>query len=467
MRTTFSIFACATICAASFACGSSSTNSGAPGGGGGVDAGGPAADNDAGTTDAAVDAAPVLDHGTPSTTYPAFTPAFGQLQNAGHVLKNPVIVAITWNGEASQTTLESFVDTIGATDYWKATTAEYGVGPAKSGATNHVHMTTAAPAQLTDADIQALVTANAGKTAGWPAPTPDTIYAFFLPTATSLQIQAGPGAAQDACKTGVGGYHDEVKVGTDAVSYAVVPACNFGGGHTVAEYVTLSMSHELIEAATDPTPNSSPGLKGFKDDGFAWDYFQEFQNENGDACEFFRASTFENKETAPAPFDFWVQRTWSNLAGAAAHDPCVPAAPGAYFNVTPLALEGVSATVPGQLTGGATQKLATKGIHVAPGKTVTFPIGFYSDAAMDPWTISVAAGNPVLAASAGGSQIDKYNQSSLTVTVDKTTGQNGEKAYVTVEVKTGGSLFQGEIITVSSKSGTTTHFMPIWIASEQ
>ena len=466
MRNTLSLFACVTICATGLACGSSANNTGTPGGTGGADAG-PAVDNDAGTPDAAADAEPVLDHGTPSVTYPAFKPAFGQLQNAGHVLKNPVVVAITWNGEAAQTSLESFVDTLGATDYWKATTAEYGVGPAKSGATNHVHMTTAAPAQLTDADIQALVTTNAGKTAGWPAPTPETIYAFFLPAATSLQIQTGPGGASDACKTGVGGYHDEVKVGADAVSYAVVPACDFGRGHTVGEYVTLSMSHELIEAATDPTPNSNPGVKGFESDGFAWDYFQELQNENADSCEFFRESTFEVKETAPGPFDFWVQRSWSNVSAAAAHDPCVPAAAGTYFNVTPLALEGVSVTLPGQLTGGKTQKVPTKGIHVAPGKTVTFPVGFYSDGPSDPWTISVAAGNPVLAGSAGGSQIDQYNQSSLTATVDKTTGQNGEKAFVTVAVKTGGALFQGEIVTVSSKRGTVTHYMPIWIANEQ
>src|SRR5690242_14420979 len=49
-----------------------------------------------------IDAAPVVDHGAPTDTYPAFTPEVGQLvDNKGDILKNPVIVTVTWPDETN------------------------------------------------------------------------------------------------------------------------------------------------------------------------------------------------------------------------------------------------------------------------------------------------------------------------------------------------------------------------------
>jgi len=79
-----------------------------------------------------------------------------------------------------------------------------------------------------------------------------------------------------------------VTVGTVTTSYAVVPSCDFKIVPTAADQSTASMSHELIEAATDPQPNATePGYVGFTATSFAFDYFQEFQSETGDACELF------------------------------------------------------------------------------------------------------------------------------------------------------------------------------------
>ena len=106
----------------------------------------------------------------------------------------------------------------------------------------------------------------------------------------------------------------------------------------------------------------------------------------------------------------------------------------------------------------------TKGVVAAAGKTVTFPVGFYSDGPTGgPWPISVAAGNPVLSTQ---SIIDQYNPSSVTATVDRTSGQNGEKAYVTVNVKSTGTLFAGEIVTITSTMGGVSHYMPVWVAGQ-
>jgi len=473
MKTHLSCLVAVIVCGAGVtACGSSGSgkdNGGTPGDAGATDV--QVQDVivvvDSGAPDAAGDAAPV-DHGAPSSTYPAFTPDVGQIAyNGGLVMQHPVIVAITWNTDASQATFDGYADAIGGTGYWSAATKEYGVGAATSGTANHVHLSTTPPASLQDSDLQTMVTTYAGATGGWPAPTQDTIYAFFLPPKLSLQVQNFMGSGlQDACSAGEGGYHDQVTVGTVTTSYAVVPSCTFGPGNTAEQQTTMSMSHELIEASTDPQPQQTMnGYTGFDSDHFAWDYFQQLQSEVGDACEFFKESFFEDQETAPAPFDAWVQRTWSNAAITAAHDPCVPAAPGPYFSVTPLSLDMVTYTIPTVLTGQPTATIVnTKGLLAPTGQSVTFPIGFYSDGPTSgPWTISVAAGNPLLGAQ---SLIDMYNPSSVTVSVDKTSGQNGEKAYVTVKVASEGSLFGGEIVTITSTLGGVSHYLPVWVASK-
>src|SRR5579871_5715353 len=98
MRANLSSVVVAAVCAGFFACGGSATSgtsqsqeNNAEGG-----AGGPVTTRvDAGAGEAAAEAAPPLDHGSPSSTYPAFAPSFGQISTSGgYVMKNPVIVPI-------------------------------------------------------------------------------------------------------------------------------------------------------------------------------------------------------------------------------------------------------------------------------------------------------------------------------------------------------------------------------------
>jgi hypothetical protein len=462
MRTNHSFMVVAAVCGAvaAAACGGSVAQN--PGDQGQPDAGGddaatmpaPEAGSsmpEASTADASD--GPVRDHGAPSMTYPAFKPDMGQIiDNGGVTLSMPVVVSITWNSDPSQAMFDAFSDSLGPTQYWAATTTEYGVGALTSGMSNHVHLATAAPAQLADSDLQSMVTSNAGAT--WPAPTDQIIYAFYLPPSTSLQFGGGGGGGGgDACQQGIGGYHDQVNVGGHTVAYAVVPSCNFGGGNTPAEQTTMSMSHELIEAVTDPHPqDNNPGYVGFDADHFAFDYFQRFSSEVGDACEFFRQSFYQDTE---ASFMYWVQRTWSNKSGAAGHDPCVPAPAAPYFNVTPLQLDTVNVDL--SLLGGSAMT-PTKGVHVPMGQTVTFPIGFYSDGPTGgPWTVQAVSGNPATGSSNGSTY--------LKASIDKTSGQNGEKAYVTVTTNTVGRL-KGELLTIVSTLNGTKHYMPILVGSE-
>lgn len=396
---------------------------------------------------AAVDTGP--DHGAPSTTYPAFPPAYGLLaNNGGTVLSAPVIVTVTWPGDDEADQLEAFGDAIGTTDYWKQVNAEFGAGPATSGATHHVRLTEAPLATMSDTDIDAFVSDHATNHTkyGWPAPTNQTIYILYLAKGTSLTFRGG-----DACSAGIGGYHQSTMAGATEVAYAVIPPCNFFGGGTLLNDRTSTASHELTEAATDPHPGGDAAWVGFENDSLAWDYFQQFQSENADSCEFYRDSFY--RDTEGSAFSYEVQRSWSNASAKAGHNPCVPAPSGAYFGVTPLELQDIYVNLSGF---GGSSKQKTRGIHVAVGETRTFAVGFFSDAATSgPWNIRLSEGNPLL-----GPPKTKR----LTTSIDMTSGQNGQKAYVTLTVNTAGTT-KAELITLTSTLGTVSHYMPILIGS--
>ncbi|MDB4945349.1 MAG: hypothetical protein JWP97_4883 [Labilithrix sp.] len=382
---------------------------------------------------------PVVDHGEVSTTYPAFKPAMGQLvNNGGSVLVNPVIVTVTWPGDEQADTLEGLGDTIGAGAYWSAVTAEYGSKAAVSGADNHVRLTTAAPTSISDSELQDLVKANV-ESGAFPTPaTGNPVYILYLPTSMQLILQG-----QSACSQGVGGYHDSVTASGKDVAYAIVPRCS-----NDFESVTVAASHELAEAATDPYPQTQPAWYGFRNQDLAWEFFQQFQSENGDACEFYRDS--ELLPGAESGLTYHVQRQWSNKSAAAGHDPCVPAyANRVFYNTTPLGLEDVDVDL-SQLGGG---KVTTKGYNIAVGETRTIALGLYSDGPLKAWDIKAIAGG-----------IASRQTATVDLSLDVTSGQNGEKAYLTITVNSAGRT-GSELVSIVSTYQGTPHYMPILIGS--
>ena len=384
-------------------------------------------------------ATPPLDHGAPSTTYPAFTPDIAQLVfNGGVVLANPVVVTITWTGDTHADDFEHFGDVVGQGDYWKQVTSEYGVGPATSGPANHVRITTPAPTSMSDSDIQTFV-ANSVTAATSPWPTPaagEPIYIIYLPKTTDLKL-----GNSSACKQGVGGYHDSIVAGDKHVAYAVIPQCS------QMDEITLAASHELGEAATDPHPTSAPAWTGFDLDHLSWEFFNQFQSENGDACEFYKDAMLSATES---DVPFAVQRQWSNASARAGHDPCVPARPGTYFSVSPLNQEAISVDL-SQLGGGTE---TTMGYKIKVGESRQIPLGFYSDGAMPAWKIT---------ATEGGMYSRAKGNVDLELDVDQ--GQNGEKAYLKVTVNTAGRTGT-ELVTVVSTARGVSHYMPILIGQE-
>ncbi len=161
------------------------------------------------------------------------------------------------------------------------------------------------------------------------------------------------------------------------------------------------------------------------------------------SCEFFDDSTY--KETEPG-FPFTVQRLWSNASAAAGHNPCVPLDGKAYFNVTPQSVETVSVLQPNH------KSKDVLGYAVPEGKRKDIALGFTSDAATDAWTIAATEGD--------GMTTPKTKH--LELSLDKTTGQNGEKAWLTVRAKSAGAK-RGTLVTIVSTLGDTVRYSPILI----
>jgi hypothetical protein len=407
----------------------------------------------------------------PGSKYPSFTPGVGQIvRNSGDVARDPTILSVTWNSDPSQALIDAFVDGIGTSRYWQTVVADYGVGTATSGAANHVHMASPPPSSLVEtgdanSDVRQLVLANVGTT--WPAPTKNTIYALFLPPGTTLLAQPTTGGLPtDVCRQGIEGYHSAMPAvgeGQPELAYTVIPSCR-PHGSPVPQLSTIVTAHEIAESATDPfgadRSASNVGWYGFDQGHFAFTYFNALQGEVADVCELASPAFV----MGGAPFAYLLPRIWSNSSGTAGHDPCVPAPAAPYFNVTPLGLDDVEVTVPGALTGGATSTFTTRGVRVLEGQTATFTVGFYSDGPTGgPWTIAAIPGNPILGRGGDGDPLAQANPSEMTATVDRTTGQDGDAAQVTVTVASSGKAFGGELLTITSTLNGVVNTMPVWI----
>lgn len=416
----------ALLAASALACG---------GGSGASDAGTPvdaAADV---AIDAPADALP--DISVDASAYPAFTPEMPKVvDNGGVILAAPKIVTVTWNDDPNQSLLDAFGDGIGQSAYWQATTSEYGVGAATS---DHVHISTSLPQTMTDAALEKMIAdqVDAAPGSGWPVDDASTVYVVYVPEAMELTS----GNAND-CNI-EDGYHDEMQ--TQTVSHLVYAVVNEGCHDTqdVVSFTTEVASHEMVESATDPHAETDLAYAGFDEDHYAWEQWNQRQDELADACEYFAEANYEST----APFDDWLQRSWSNAGAAAGHDPCVPAPAGAYYNATPLGLDSISIT----LKNGS---LATKGYSIGVGTKRTVQIGLYSDAPHAPWTVNVVEGDgfstPV---------------SHVTIAQTVTSGQNGD--VLDVDITTKSTKASGVLVTVvSSASGEPTHYMPFLVATE-
>lgn len=139
---------------------------------------------------------------------------------------------------------------------------------------------------LSDGSVQHWLQQEIATNAGVPQPTAQTLYFVYLPPGTSVS-QGGARSCQAFC-----GYHNDI---AGQIFYAVMPYAGCAGclGRlAVADAMTVSSSHELCEAITDPVP------------GQGW--YDDANGEIGDIC------AWQTKTVA----GFAVQKEWSNTANA-------------------------------------------------------------------------------------------------------------------------------------------------------
>ncbi len=394
-----------------------------------TDAGATNTDGGAVTFDAAATpdaAAPDADNGLPSDTYPAPHPALPEVQaNGGPTLTAPRVVPIFFPGYAYKTQVIDYLSKVGATDYWSANVKEYAVGAITAGTA--IELTETPPDNITDQEIQTwLADKLDGTHAEFGAPDASTIYTIYYPTSTTVDLQGSKSCVA------FGGYHENIDIGAKSIPYAVIPQCVKFHALTGVDVVTGTTAHELVEAVTDPYPATNPAYTGMDDEHAAWE-FALGGGETGDMCSPFDASFYK-----PAGFDYTVQRSWSNAAAKAGHDPCVPGLAGLpYFNSAPV--------LPDTITlGFGQQMLVTKGIKIPVGQSRTIELDLFSEGkTAGPWKVS--AKEP----SRGG----MMSAPTLEFTLDRSSGVNGEKLHLTIKVLKA-SQYKAASFVVVSELGT-------------
>lgn len=326
------------------------------------------------------------------------------VNSGGPTLTTPVVQAVFFAGEspAKMAVLDDFFHKLVGSAYWAATTSEYDVGPLTVAPA--VTLAEKALDVVHDAGIRGWL-ADAITTKKIPPPIPGEVYILYYPSGTTVIDDAGGVGCKD-----YGGYHTDLVVNGQVIAFAVMPDCASYSAHLAPgdvvsgdAIVTGLTSHELIEAVTDPEFSNGPAYQTIDDAHVAWQQYL-IGGETGDTCE-------------QQPGIFWldpglghtVQRTWSNAAAAAGHDPCVPAgAPyiGAFPRVPLVDVFG-------------TGRLA---VLVPLDHTVTIPLDFVGEDPAGPaWTVKALDHSTLW----GGPQ-------QLELSIDKSTGKHGDVAALTI-----------------------------------
>ena len=354
--------------------------------------------------------------------------------NGGAMLTSLVMVPVFFSNDdmTERTELETFLSTVGASSYWTTAGGEYGLGAAT--AATPVELTETATGTLDDADIKTWLAAKLNGTSTLPGPTDNTLYVLNYPAGVTVTLTSQQGTTTSCVE--FGGYHDNITLDSAhqnrSVAYAVIPRCAGERGLSVVDTATATISHELLEAATDPYPQIQPGGYDTLDDAhFYWEFVLSGA-EIGDLCAQ-EPSSFVKFPGLP----YTVQRTWSNASANAGHDPCVPVPAGeVYFNSIPKLDDNI-----------AIFGLNMAGVSVPVGTKSTIDVELFSDAdTSGPWTVKASEFAGPLA---GG-------PATLKLSFDKSSGRNGEVLHLTIEALAA-NQFGASTFVIVSKLGTQTH----------
>jgi hypothetical protein len=370
--------------------------------------------------DGALEGSPPLEAGPPMP--PPVVTYLG-----GPILTSPKVVTMTFAGDdpALVARLQLFDDTIASTPWWTAVSSEYCtkaggpcVGPGAGG--GHVVLPAAAPGYTDsikggDSTLRALLQSSVAAGA-LPALDAQTLLVLYLPAGSSVLLD-GNASCQPAS---FASYHDEVALTPPdggpptAVAYAVIGRCS-----STEAAATLAASHEIVESATDPSPEEAPAFQ------LTDQVWTAFGQEVADAC-----AAVDTRLTAQES-TFAVQRSWSNASAAAGHDPCVPVSAGeSYFNAAPAQ--------------------GTETLPLSVGESASIALYPTADGAMGPWQLGAVA--------ASGSP--------LGFTVQPSTVSSGTRAVLTVTLLSQPALGVDQLYGIVSQTATDTHVWPMIVQAK-
>ena len=310
-------------------------------------------------------------------------------KGTGPVLSSVELVTVTFAGYPYIQEAQAFGDWVVGSSYLKAVGADYGVGLGTH--VKKVALGVPPPGTgntVDDVDIQTWIEAQIASGA-LPAPPNKNknqyLYMLYFPSSWSVTLQG-----QSSCQS-FGGYHSGL-TGKVKAAYAVANDCGQGFGE-----VSVTASHELLEAASDPYPETQYAY-AIRD---LTSPFAVTGGEIGDLCT--------QSNTVLGGFD--VQRIWSNTAAAAGGDPCIPAPPNeTYYGVTASPADTQVAAV---------------------GQTVTFTVQGWSSGPMDDWSLYVMPAQSTFQAKTSLSTrlINNGETATFTVTVPAGTPSMSLAAY--------------------------------------
>lgn len=293
--------------------------------------------------------------------------------NGGGALASANLVVVTFAGYEFADDVEAMVDWIPTSPWLAATGAEYGVGTPTVLA--KVRLGSAAPSFTSAADFTAWLAGQIGGAIP-AAPSASTVYVVVFPSGASFTDPS----LGSICGSFTG-YHDAAAA--RAYAFAAIGTCpGHVAGLTDVEQVERVLSHEVLEALTDPYGDGFAA----RDPEDPWSFVAG--GELADVCNGYAREG-----------GFLAVRSWSNAAAAAGLDPCEPNDPGAiYFGVA-----------------AATQST----LHVAAGASTTVALTGFSTAPTNDWAVELVKG-----------------QNDFVPTIDFTPGamNNGRVATMTIGV---------------------------------
>jgi hypothetical protein len=347
------------------------------------------------------------------------------LPSGGPVLTTPKVVPVFFANDPLQGRFETFLGQLASSTFWSATTLEYGVGALT--VLPSVVAADPAPSEINDDQLSAWLASQAdGTHAGWPKADETTVFAVLYPSTTKVTVHG-----KSSCAA-FDGYHKAgIAAGGGNLLYAVLTRCVSTDAAALDE-ITVSASHELVEAATDPLYYTAPAFNGTDMDDYVWTVATV--GEVSDLC------TFEPQPNAHMG-QFLVARSWSNAAATAGHAPCVPADPSPYFNAAAILPDTVNLIV-------NSTPIGTRGVHVAVGDMRVVEVVLHSDGATTPWRVEASDSSSLF----GGPK-------ELELSWDTQLGNNGDVLHLTIKALRPGP-FGGSVLLLKSMQGSQGH---IWL----